>query len=105
MKNWNTEQLQAELDRGSKIFLKLSRNGCPPCKASHPTCERLEAEFQEVVFGELNIEENPEVLESLGIRGVPAFFVFESKEIKGQLLGWKGPEELKKLVMDAFPNE
>ncbi len=102
MQQWTPEQLQEQLDSGSTVFVKLWRNECAPCKAATPVVEKLSTEFPDIVFGEVSIDDYPEVAEAANVRAVPAFFVFVNKQLKGQHLGFRGADALKKFLEDSI---
>jgi thioredoxin-like negative regulator of GroEL len=103
MNIWTPENLQQHLESGNSIFLKLWKNGCGACKLSVPAVERLEAANEHgLIFGQINAEDHPEILEIADTDVLPVFFVFVKKEQKGRFEGFKGIEKLKKMVDDCF---
>jgi len=50
---------------------------CGPCKQIGPTLEELSAEYEgRVKIVKLNVDENPDTPASMGVRGIPALFMF-----------------------------
>ncbi|KAF5436788.1 thioredoxin 1 [Candidatus Methanophagaceae archaeon] len=54
---------------------------CGPCKMIAPIIEELAKEYAgKVVFGKLNVDENPKVASEFGIMAIPTLFVFKNGE-------------------------
>jgi len=50
---------------------------CGPCKQIGPALEELSAEYEgRVKIVKLNVDENPDTPASMGVRGIPALFMF-----------------------------
>jgi len=56
---------------------------CAPCRAIAPIVEELAKEYSgKVVFGKLNVDENPETTERYGVMAIPTLLVMkEGKEV------------------------
>ncbi|MCW7070815.1 MAG: thioredoxin [Methanophagales archaeon] len=54
---------------------------CGPCKMVAPVLEELAKEYAgRVVFGKLNVDENPRVATEFGIMAIPTLFIFKNGE-------------------------
>lgn len=64
-------------------LLKFYADWCGPCKAMIPTMDKLKEEFSDdVIFSDVNIDDNPQVRAQYGIRSIPAFvLVKDGQEI------------------------
>ena len=56
---------------------------CAPCRAIAPIVEELAKEYSgKVVFGKLNLDENPETTQQYGVMAIPTLLVMkEGKEV------------------------
>ncbi len=73
---------------------------CGPCKQIGPALEELSEELAgKVKIAKVNVDENPNSPALLGVRGIPALFLFKDGEIvsnktgaapKAALAGWIG---------------
>jgi len=56
---------------------------CAPCRAIAPVVEQLAKDYSgKVVFGKLNVDENPETAQRFGIMAIPTLLVMkDGKEI------------------------
>jgi len=71
---------------------------CGPCKMIGPALEELAAEYgDKVKIAKVNVDENPSSPAQLGVRGIPALFLFKDGQVvsnktgaapKAALKGW-----------------
>jgi thioredoxin 1 len=71
---------------------------CGPCKQIGPALEELSAEYEgKIKIVKVNVDENPKSPAQLGVRGIPALFMFKDGEVvsnkvgaapKAALAGW-----------------
>ena len=71
---------------------------CGPCKQIGPALEELSAEMEgKVKIVKVNVDENPNSPAQMGVRGIPALFLFKNGEVvsnkagaapKAALQGW-----------------
>ncbi|MEL7282207.1 MAG: thioredoxin [Pseudomonadota bacterium] len=55
---------------------------CGPCKQIGPALEELSAEMDgKVKIAKVDVDSNPNTATQLGIRGIPALFIFKDGEI------------------------
>jgi len=54
---------------------------CGPCKMVAPVIDELAKEYAgKVVFGKLNVDENPKIASEFGIMAIPTLFIFKNGE-------------------------
>ncbi len=71
---------------------------CGPCKQIGPALEEISSEMEgKVKIVKVNVDENPNSPAQMGVRGIPALFVFKDGEVvsnkagaapKAALQGW-----------------
>ena len=65
---------QQLIDAGDKtIVIDYTATWCPPCKAIAPKYEAMEAEFPNVIFTKIDVDENQETAEFVEIKCMPTF--------------------------------
>ena len=70
---------------------------CGPCRMVAPVIEELAKEMQgKVVFGKLNVDENPATSAKHQIMSIPTLLVFKNGDLVDRLVGAYPKEELKK---------
>lgn len=103
MQDWTPEELQSHLAAGDSVFLKLWKRGCGPCKLSAPAIERIEtADTAGLTFGQINVDDHPEMYEITGVDMVPAFFVFKDRKKAGVFTGFKGLAAMQEFVSKSL---
>ena len=61
---------------------------CGPCKQIGPALEELSAEMDgKVKIVKINVDENPNSPAQMGVRGIPALFLFKNGEVVSNRAG------------------
>ena len=61
---------------------------CGPCKQIGPALEELSAEYEgRVKIVKVNVDENPNSPAQMGVRGIPALFLFKDGQVVSNKLG------------------
>lgn len=61
---------------------------CAPCRAIAPVVEQLAKEYSgRVVFGKLNVDENPETAQKFGIMAIPTLLVMKGGQEVDRIVG------------------
>lgn len=61
---------------------------CAPCRAIAPVVEELAKEYSgKVVFGKLNVDDNPETAEKFSIRAIPTLLVMKNGSEVDRIVG------------------
>ena len=61
---------------------------CGPCRQIGPALEELSAEYEgRVKIVKINVDENPDTPAKLGVRGIPALFLFSGGEVVSNKVG------------------
>jgi thioredoxin 1 len=63
------------------VVLNFKAEWCGPCRALSPIIDELSNNYENVRVGRVNIDENPNIVESLGIRSVPTTIIYKNGEI------------------------
>jgi thioredoxin 1 len=64
------------------VIVDYFSHSCPPCKALMPVYERLSQEYAGVKFAKIDVFENGETTQQMGITSMPTFQFF----LKGQMV-------------------
>lgn len=63
---------------------------CGPCKQIGPALEELSAEMDgKVKIVKVNVDENPDSPAQMGVRGIPALFLFKDGEVVSNKTEWR----------------
>jgi thioredoxin len=61
---------------------------CAPCRAIAPIVEELAREYSgRVVFGKLNVDENPETAQRYGVMAIPTLLVMKERKEVDRVVG------------------
>lgn len=61
---------------------------CGPCRQIGPALEELSSEYGgKVKIVKINVDENPDSPAMLGVRGIPALFLFKNGEVVSNKVG------------------
>ncbi|WP_371170215.1 thioredoxin [Aliiroseovarius sp. 2305UL8-7] len=61
---------------------------CGPCKQIGPALEELSAEYEgKVKIVKVNVDENPNAPAQMGVRGIPALFMFKDGQVISNKVG------------------
>jgi thioredoxin 1 len=76
---------------------------CGPCKMIAPALEEIAKEMQgKVTIAKLNVDENPGVAGTYGIRSIPTLMLFKDGKMASSKVGAVPKSELKKWIAGAI---
>lgn len=80
---------QAEvIDADGLVLVDVWAEWCGPCKQIEPILEELSNEYAgQVKIVKLNADENPTTVSKLGVRGIPAMFMYENGNVLSNKAG------------------
>ena len=85
-------------ERKNPVVVDLWAPWCGPCKIVKPILEKLGKEYEgRVDLWEVNADENPELLKSLRVYGIPTLIVFRGEKETQRYVGAKSSSTLKSL--------
>lgn len=68
---------------------------CSPCKAAREVLEKLEKELTDISFGQLNVDDEPELCQEYDITSIPAFLLFKNDKLAKRTLGFRSYSQLR----------
>ncbi len=72
---------------------------CGPCRMLSPTIEQLARELAgKVVFGKLNVDENPRVASAFGIQSIPTVAIFKNGQMVDGFVGVASKSQIQSKV-------
>jgi thioredoxin 1 len=75
---------------------------CGPCKMIGPALEELSAEYAgRVKIVKVNVDENPSSPAQMGVRGIPALFLFKDGQVVSNKIGAAPKAALKSWIDGA----
>jgi thioredoxin len=85
------------------VLVDLWAEWCAPCRAMEPTIEAVAKEFDgRIEVAKLNVDENPEVAQSLGVMSIPTLMLFKNGQPVSRLVGLATKDRLTGVVNAAL---
>jgi thioredoxin 1 len=82
------DDFQRALQIHPVLVVDLWAEWCYPCKMVAPIVEELAAEYKgRVVFGKLNVDENPATAEAFDVMAIPTLLVFRDGKLADRIVG------------------
>lgn len=73
---------------------------CGPCRMVSPILEQLASELAgKVVFGKLNVDENPRIASTFGIRSIPTISIFRNGRAIDGFVGAASKSQMQSKIM------
>ena len=76
---------------------------CGPCKQIGPALEELSAEMEgKVKIAKVDVDSNPNAAASMGVRGIPALFIFKDGQVVSNRAGAAPKAALQSWIEDSI---
>lgn len=76
-----------EIMAAEKAVIRFTATWCGPCKSFAPIFEEVAKEHPEVTVFVVDADENPEILQKFGVRGIPTTMRIEKGSVTMQKSG------------------
>lgn len=71
---------------------------CGPCKMLGPILEELSSEMEDVTIAKVNVDENSDLAAQLGVRSIPAVFLFKDGKQVDSFVGLQPKASIKNFI-------
>ena len=75
---------------------------CGPCRMMAPAFEEASKSAKNAHFAKVNVDENPEIAQSFGVRGIPTVIFFKDGKEVTRFVGALGKPQIEAKVKEAF---
>lgn len=89
IKNVSDDEFDATVLQSSKpVVVDFWAEWCAPCKLIAPVLEEVDNELGEKIdIAKVNIDDNPQVPSTYGVRGIPTLMMFKDSELVSSRVG------------------
>ncbi|MDH7507558.1 MAG: thioredoxin [Candidatus Thermoplasmatota archaeon] len=96
----NDADFDETIKKYSFIVIDCWASWCGPCRMMAPVIDDLAREMQgKIVFGKVNVDENPAISVKYNIMSIPTLLVFKNGNLVDRIIGFYPKEELKNKLM------
>ena len=95
---------EAEVLKSDKpVLVDLWAAWCAPCRAMEPALEAVAKQYDgQITVAKLNVDENPELAQSLDVMSIPTMMMFKNGQPVNRLVGLSTQERLSGAVAAAL---
>jgi len=94
------EDFQEKVASGT-VLLDFYADWCAPCRMIGPVLEQIAEENDKIKVVKVNVDENGELANNFGVKGIPALFVLKEGKTVAQRAGFMPKDALIDWVLNA----
>lgn len=73
---------------------------CGPCQMQSPAVEKVAEEMKNVKVTKMDVDDNPETAQNLGIMSIPTLLVKKDGQIVDKIIGYHTPDQIKTILKE-----
>ena len=83
---------------GNLVVVYFTATWCNPCKKISPKFEEMSDEFKDIIFYKVDVDNNQETSESVGISCMPTFYFYKNRNKIDEFSGANEIELREKII-------
>jgi thioredoxin 1 len=92
------ENFKEIVSKNEFVVVDFWAEWCYPCKIMEPIIEDLAQKYTNVVFGKVNVDEEPTLASSFGIMSIPTLLFFYKGKAIEALIGARPKYEIERII-------
>lgn len=80
------------------VLLDFWASWCGPCRMQGPIIDQLAASHFNVVFGKVNVDEEPDLASEYGITSIPTLIIFRDGRVIDQVTGVTSKASIERML-------
>lgn len=92
MKNLDSKEYYEMINSDNLSVVKVGALWCGPCRVLAPILQSVSEKFEDVNFGEIDVDSQPEIAREQSVRSVPTILFFKNGEIVDKMVGLQQAE-------------
>ena len=80
------------------VLLDFWASWCGPCRMQGPIIDQLASSHSNVVFGKVNVDEEPDLASEYGITSIPTLIIFRDGRVIDQVTGVTSKASIERML-------
>lgn len=80
------------------VLIDFWATWCGPCRMQGPIIDQMAAAHTDVVFGKVNVDDEPDLASEYGITSIPTLIIFKNGQIAEQVTGVTSKASLERML-------
>ena len=97
--NVKTQDFEEQVAKASgPVLVDFWASWCGPCRMQGPIIDQLAASHSNVVFGKVNVDEEPDLASEYGITSIPTLIIFRDGRVIDQVTGVTSKASIERML-------
>ncbi len=92
----------SEQTAGKTVVIDFWADWCGPCRSFAPVFTKVSADYDEVVFGKVDVDANPGLAQAFGVTAIPTLVVMRANKVLHSQAGAMNESALRTTITKAL---